>query len=911
MTTADALPSSSTASRSHLAQDDIVALQAGVSEIAAPGVPGPLCVYGPEAFVVAVGDVGGLRAPAAAAGRWEAGRVVALGHGGYFGAGSLDVADTGRFIANALGWAAGKERTDASLRIGVVGAPELSTWLEAQGMDVAEATLSVDGMAGRDVIAVGMWNQSADELDALATFVRSGGGLVTASTGWGWAQLHPDQQIITDYSGNRLLASVGIQWPYDWLSRTGPNGYTIDGAPDPLVHAGLALDAVEAQAAGTRTLTEDEGAQALDSLVRAATCLPPDDTLLAPRLRALIDGATVNEVPSPEQPITRADVLDRLAATLFTLDHRRMRPEDVRPHPAAASFPGSVPADAPRVTRSLVLDSSRPRWHSTGLYAAPGELVTVTVPISVARAGGAFVRVGAHSDGIWGRPDWTRMPEISRRFAIDDADTRVANAFGGLVYVELPAGLEFGRIVVRIAGAVEAPRFVLGETDPAAWRDTIRHAPAPWAEIEGRAMIVTTDAREVRALDDPAAVARTWDRVLDLGAELAAWGSPERASPERFVVDRLISVGYMHAGYPLMAHLDQQANIVSAEHLRSEGNWGFFHEVGHNHQSGDWTFGGTGEVTVNLFTLYTYENLVGIPVAENERGSDAFLATQMAKYDFANPDFAQWQSDPFLALTMYVQLQRAFGWDAYRNVFAEYRALPAEQRPPDDAAKRDQWMVRFSRSVGFDLGPFFAAWGIPVSTEARASIADLPRWMPQDFPPGASATPEPGAATPTPGPASTPMPTVTAIPTVTPLSEGPIGPTAKGRAYFQIAFHGRSDTFVVALDDPARIADARAELVRPIDERRGVIGIIQKEPAAYNPPWSFHYDPETVDFFDFAIEVCDGSARYIEDHLDEACGALLPDCRWCPWSSYLAAEIEWPPRIYLPLARNDAPSGTP
>ena len=39
----------------------------------------------------------------------------------------------------------------------------------------------------------------------------------------------------------------------------------------------------------------------------------------------------------------------------------------------------------------------------------------------------------------------------------------------------------------------------------------------------------------------------------------------------------------MHSGYPLMAHLDQQANLVNAEHLRSECNWGFYHEVGHNH----------------------------------------------------------------------------------------------------------------------------------------------------------------------------------------------------------------------------------------------------------------------------------------------------------------------------------------
>ena len=227
------------------------------------------------------------------------------------------------------------------------------------------------------------------------------------------------------------------------------------------------------------------------------------------------------------------------------------------------------------------------------------------------------------------------MPEISRRFPVSATTTLAANAFGGLFYVEVPADAGLGSISVEIAGAVAAPRFVLGETAPVAWSNEIRHAPAPWAEIVGRNMIVTTDAREVRGLDDPAAVAETWDRVLDLNAELAAWPTRARSSPERFVVDRQISMGYMHAGYPLMAHLDQQANLVSAEHLRSEDNWGFFHEVGHNHQAADWTFDGTVEVTVNLFTLYVYEFLCGIPPTERWRGSHRSRAELVALYDFA------------------------------------------------------------------------------------------------------------------------------------------------------------------------------------------------------------------------------------------------------------------------------------
>ena len=717
--------------------DDLDALLAGVARIGAPGVPGPLCVYGPRSFPVIAGGArgGNLSAPVVAAGRWEAGRVVALGHGGYFERATLEAADTGRLMTNALQWAAG-ENASAAPRIGILGrygrGAELRAWLTSAGHDAVETDLTPELLGAVDVMAVELWSQSEPEIQALSAFVRRGGGLVIAATGWGWAQLHPDLDLVDDYAGNRLLAAVGIQWPDEWLNRT-PEGYAVDGPPHELTHAGKALDAIDAHENGTRTLTQPEIDQALDTLVRTTRCLPPDDTLFAPRLHAQIESVGLERWPSAERPVGKTDVVARLAAALFVIRHGRTPPESVRAHPAADDFPGPVPADAPRISRSLTVDTAVSRWHSTGLYAAPGELVTVQAPPEAAAASGFHVRVGAHSDGIWRRDNWERMPEISRRFPIIAAETPVANAFGGLIYIEVPADANLGSITVEIAGAVAAPLFVLGETDPGAWRDQIRRAPAPWAEIAGRNMIVTTDSREVRELDDPAAVARTWDRVLDLSAELAT--EPEtRTSPERFVVDRQISVGYMHAGYPLMAHLDQQANLVNVEHLSSECNWGFYHEVGHNHQSYDWTFDGTVEVTVNLFTLYVYEFLCGILATERFPGHHQSRAELMALYDFDDPDFELWKREPFLALIMYAQMQEAFGWEAYRRVFAEYRDLPDAERPQSDDQKRDQWLVRFSRTVGHNLGPFFEAWGVPTSRAARDSLTDLPAWLPPDLP---------------------------------------------------------------------------------------------------------------------------------------------------------------------------------
>ena len=210
-------------------KDGLDALLDGVDEIDAPGVPGPLCVYGPGVFPVAVGAFSDVRAPVMAAGYWQQGRVVALSHGGYFTRATLETADTGRLIANALHWAA--REGSASPRIGVVSPTELFDWLAEAGHDVARVALTPNSLTSVDVAALDIWNQSESELEALLEFVRGGGGLVTASTGWGWAQLHPARDLVEDYAANRLFAHIGIQWPYDWLDRTSPNGYLVDGPP--------------------------------------------------------------------------------------------------------------------------------------------------------------------------------------------------------------------------------------------------------------------------------------------------------------------------------------------------------------------------------------------------------------------------------------------------------------------------------------------------------------------------------------------------------------------------------------------------------------------------------------------------------------------------------------------------------
>lgn len=97
--------------------------------------------------------------------------------------------------------------------------------------------------------------------------------------------------------------------------------------------------------------------------------------------------------------------------------------------------------------------------------------------------------------------------------------------------------------------------------------------------------------------------------------------------------------------------------------------------------------------------------------------------------------------------------------------------------------------------------------------------------------------------------------------------------------------------FIIRLTNEQRIAEARRILSGEETMSTHVMGRIRKRKADYNPDWDFHLDPDTITFFTVSIEVCDSSIDYLNDNLDEACGAFLPGCIWCPWSSRLTREL--------------------
>lgn len=718
-------------------QADQTALLAGVTELIAPGaIPGPLAVFGENAFVVVAGREGKYRLPLIAASRFERGKVVAIGHDGFLGREALVNFDNTQFLLNSVRWV----NASPGAAVAVVEKPQVADVLEKAGMKVVRLTTTqLQGqLESPDFDAVVM---DATALDgkagermgqALTIFVRSGGGIVMDSLGWGWLQTHPNQTLSGTHGGNKLFARLGIAWADGFFDKTSAKGWKTDTGSLEYLHARTALAALQRHAEGTTPLAAEDLAQVGQTLTSAVGALPSDEPRFLPQIATLTKRFAAN-VPFPiglDQPVAR------LSAVLEQNAMRRA-PADRQPaHISSGNFPGGVPFDAPRLESvSVAVDTGVSGWHGTGLYAAPGVPITVSLPPELAGKG-LSVRIGCHDDTLWHLAKWERFPEvtISRRFV--QPTLKLASAFGGSVYIEVPEGVAKGSVAVQVSGAVAAPRFVRGTTSLADWRSRLRTAPGPWAELEGKSIILSVPSSVVRGLDDPEALMTYWDEVADLAAEL--YQIPKnRPRPERYVVDKQISAGYMHSGYPIMTYTDEIARrFVELSVLRGksgEPNWGFYHELGHNHQRAWWTWEGCGEVTNNLFSLYACEKLNGdrqghpgmSPKATHDR-LQAYLA--------AGAPYEKWKDDPFLALTLFVQLRDAFGWEPFKKVFAEYEKATKDALPRTDEQKRDQFMVRFSRAVNKNLGPFFTAWGVPTSEAARNQVARLPRWMPKDWP---------------------------------------------------------------------------------------------------------------------------------------------------------------------------------
>ena len=142
----------------------------------------------------------------------------------------------------------------------------------------------------------------------------------------------------------------------------------------------------------------------------------------------------------------------------------------------------------------------------------------------------------------------------------------------------------------------------------------------------------------------------------------------------------------------------------------------------------------------------------------------------------------------------------------------------------------------------------------------------------------------PATVTPPP-PTSTPQPTSPPSPSATATASRRPSPSAAQSSFpagsVIVTFDVKGEQYRILVVDPDNIAIAH-RLLSGQDAPSIPNGLIVRGDPSVNTGWSWHIDPQSLEFADATTEVCDGKPSFVED------GTLSGD-RFCPWSATVIA----------------------
>ncbi|KAG2430925.1 hypothetical protein HXX76_009897 [Chlamydomonas incerta] len=619
------------------------------------------------------------------------------------------------------------------------------------------------------------------QIDAILSWFKTGRrGLLVAGHIWYQSYFNPNNDIYAEYSVNRILWPLGLM-----ITPSAENG----PAPAPSVTSPPLYWQLYNNFFTTKLMSDTKGNistwpidPVFDDLIfqnfdfmlgwlPARKTKFPAVTLMNgtsvagadpyASLWSVINAARPNRtyaIPGPKP----SNIIDTLDMSFVFWGVRTGNPVGLKASPYASIIPGLAGTDANRTNVVVTLlcnytgieyermysAASLDVWRSTGLYAVPGQLVTVTTANASALGAGLRIQIGSHTDDLRRKADWKRLPVVVSTTPLAANSTQLGSPVGGLIYVLVPRGKFLGNIQFTFYNVLRAPYFKLNVTSPESWNTTIRNYPGTWAELESNNIIITVPSIAIRNITNPVPVLNFWNRVLDGYADIANM-SRIRNRAERVVIDEDIGAGLLHTGYPVMAfnNTNMWRQLVDEPYLRVYGSWGVFHELGHNHQWANMELGDqTAEAFVNVFSAWAMLNVVNPTTGNLAQGavrwehynevSDvqkrraavmAYMGCTTTPTNCAGPNWgANWSV--WNALNTYLQLQEGFGWAFFSRLYAAYRAMTPSYNW-DYWARVQLFIVTSSQAANRNLVPFYTTWGFPIENATRAAVSALPEWV--------------------------------------------------------------------------------------------------------------------------------------------------------------------------------------
>ncbi|XP_028321260.1 TRPM8 channel-associated factor homolog [Gouania willdenowi] len=687
-------------------EDDLEPLLKGVSEFDLQGdaLPSEVLAHGPFAFSIGTTNDG-----------------QAFLAGSYFGKGRVIVTTHELFFQNeklATIWYNAIHWLDQG-RQGVIGfVPRMKIFPNLE--------MKCEKTKFRNDLSVFVCEAySSTHVKEIQEFVAEGGGLLIGGHAWAWAHSNIGQDPTTNFSGNKILNKMGLTILKETIKAGIYEVPSLKKGSSNNFHFRRLLQRFIGHVLNGEKLTQQEEDQ-LKKLARHCTSFLQmkalEDFSYTQVLSFLTDSLKKVGMPqvSEKNPVKSPKdfLLLVVGAELFKVSPD---PDALLPY-LIKDIPLMPLVHNQRIQINANTAKSE-EWISTGLYLPPAMKTYISIPTTMVKKRW-MVQIGCQTDYLK-HEVLKRAPVVHERFHVTSEKIQVWNLWGGLIYLVAPPASKVEGEEVIVEAAVAAPYYRFGVTTEADWLSQ-RASPSPWAEMEFDNVILTVPSQEFRDLDDVDEVSALWNGITKGVAELSVF-PPNPNRKERFVADVQISVGWMHAGYPIMMHSSIADQLFKHEEARTKGLlWGEIHELGHNQQRSCWEFPPhTTEATCNLWSVYVHEEVLGV---DREKASSSLTLKRrklnIDEYVQGGRNLSEWKV--WTALETYLQIQEKFGWNAFKKVFAAYHTM--DHIPNDNNGKMNLYAEVFSRTVGMNLTEFFKAWGWPIEEATVQKVSSLPSW---------------------------------------------------------------------------------------------------------------------------------------------------------------------------------------
>ena len=402
--------------------------------------------------------------------------------------------------------------------------------------------------------------------------------------------------------------------------------------------------------------------------------------------------------------------------------------------------------------------------QSTGLYAAGGEKITITVPDGVS---GLEYQIGLGYKLLPGQLR-RRYDDVVTRGPLSPGENTVKNYFGGYIYLGYaPENVPAGDITVTISGAVESDDYIMGVTDKSAWLERMQARAAlvanpvesadsmaflRWTELRSDKLILTAGVKEMSSMKDPEKVLEAYGNIVDAYYAFAGL-DPTNQPPMRVYTDIQLPDAEQTAQssnakidrygqYPIAyrrgltdANIYWEDKIININYLQGQKDPDLgssfikhFLAFGDAVQS-NWQKSDLMNWPVNKMAQRYYVSKSGLAL---DSEIDFYTIVRDLNKDYARTSDARYMyinKDETVRSAMFMQLAQKYGWNLFPYVSKRCRELKFDYTPDSiiaDQEANDFFVMCASEYAGKNLYPFFQLWSFPCSQFAIEYMRKFP-----------------------------------------------------------------------------------------------------------------------------------------------------------------------------------------